>query len=114
MEYVHQIIVDVSDKTLWVGDKVYPVKINDTETLPGLYEVAGIYLNTPMKTPTGQILPPSLFGGIVVDLKGTDIAIHSGKEILSGQQSSGCVRLDTSNIRDIINQYYFNKVLIQL
>jgi lipoprotein-anchoring transpeptidase ErfK/SrfK len=107
-----ELIVLIAASKLCAAEVCYPVTLNKTKTIPGTYQVESIYLNATMKTAQG-LLPPGSFGGIIIDLEETDIAIHSGKATLPGVESSGCVRMHDDDIKQLISDYYFNRVIIK-
>jgi lipoprotein-anchoring transpeptidase ErfK/SrfK len=107
-----ELIVLIAASELCVSEVCYPVTLNKTKTIPGTYRVESIYLNATMKTAKG-LLSPSAFGGIIIDLEGTDIAIHSGKATLPGIESAGCIRMHDEDIKQVISDYYFNRVIIK-
>jgi lipoprotein-anchoring transpeptidase ErfK/SrfK len=107
------LVVDISDKTISFNGQVWDVVLNTTKTKQGRYVVDSIYTNASMLTPTGKTLPPSQFGGIIIDLKETDIAVHSWNTLEKTDSSSGCVRMRVADIKDILHLGYFTEVLIK-
>lgn len=107
------LLINISTNTLCASHKCWPIISNEQKTLKKEYTVESIYFNADMRIPTGDTLKASEFGGIIIDLVDTDIAIHSWLQPFTPQmQSSGCIRMNKADLEELINNYYFNKVIV--
>jgi hypothetical protein len=113
MEYVHTLTVNVENRTLCADEKCFPVVLNPTTTKKGVYSVESIYFNADMLTPTGKVLPASDFGGIIVDLKNTNIALHSWRINDYNTISSGCIRINLDDIYTLLAEYVFQQIEVK-
>lgn len=98
-----------------VGCEAYPTK-------PGTYNVKTIYTNASLISfKTGQNIGSDIIGGTFINLgssptiENTLLGIHGWhKSIKPTDCSHGCIRMNNSDIKTIINQYYFNEVIINV
>lgn len=96
-----------------VGCEAYPTK-------PGTYNVETIYTNASLVSfKSGQNLGTNIIGSTFISLgasptiKGTLIGIHGWHNLIKSTDCShGCIRMNNQDINQLINQYYFNEIII--